>query len=112
MISQDQLSFHEAEIVDFYKKDDLITLSLQGVLVGGAKRPVVMSVSSVVKVLVNGQPLAQSCSLMENDFGEILTLDYSKRALSALVEWHNFGKGTSETKDYEITGERVFMAVD
>lgn len=103
------MSFHEATVVRFFRSDSVLELELEDVLVGGFKSRVILSVSPVFSVEIDG--VSSDIHLMEADDGEVLTLELSANSLSLIVEWNDFSLGQSFTRSYQVVGGSIAVAV-
>lgn len=109
MNAPQQIGFHEATVVRFCRYDTNLQLELEDVLVGGRKSRVVLTVSPVLKVMVDAK--LSNSPLMEADDGEILTLEMSENTLSLIIEWNDFLHGRSFTKSYQVLGGEVTILI-
>lgn len=109
MSSLERTSFHEATVISFCKYDADLKLELEDVLIDKDKSHVVLAVSPVTDVFVDGE--LSDGSLMETSDGEVLSLDLSNDGFSVIVEWHDFTQGEMFTKSYRILGGNVSLSV-
>ncbi|MEZ5307872.1 MAG: hypothetical protein R2684_12075 [Pyrinomonadaceae bacterium] len=109
MSTTEHMSFHEATVIDFCQKDEVIQLELQDVLVNKAKCDVVLELSAVTNITIDGK--ASDTVSMETSDGEILSLELGKDTFSVIIEWHDFNNGRAFTKSYVIAGGRVVISV-
>lgn len=109
MITSERMSFHEATVTRFCRYDVTLELELDDVLVDGVKSRVLLKLSPVVCMTIDGQLSDQH--LMEQDDGEVLSLDMSEDGVSAVIEWNDFSQGKSVTKVYQISGGSVSVSV-
>ncbi|HEX7338623.1 MAG TPA: hypothetical protein VF271_01685 [Rhodanobacteraceae bacterium] len=103
-----RMSFHEANVIQFIKRDDVLYLELDGVLVGRNKLRVALKISSVSCVKVDGE--FPDRPLMELNDGEVLSLDVNESGISIVIEWNDFPLGVSVTREYRISGGGVSVA--
>jgi len=109
MSNAQQMGFHEATVVRFYRYDAAIELELEDVLVDGEKSRVVLTVSPASSVMVDGD--LSNAPLMAADDGEILTLEISGDVLSLIIEWNDFSRRKSFTKSYRVSGGEIAVSV-
>lgn len=106
---QKQMNFHEASVVRFCKSDEGIELQLDNVLVGGERRRVILNISPVFSMKIDGE--MSSAPLMAADDGEILTLEMSEQAVSLVIEWNDFSNKKSFVRSYQLLGRKVSVLV-
>ncbi len=105
MVDAEQMSFHEASVVGFHKLDSDIELHLDDVLVDGKKKRIILNISQVSSVKIDGQ--LSSAPLLATNDGEILTLEISEKAVWLLIEWNDFSNKKSFTRSYLLSGHKV-----
>ncbi len=109
MISLEYMCFDEATVTGFYKYDALLKLELEDVLVGERKSDVVVTVSAVTNVFVDGELSDES--LMAAEDGEVLSLELSDDGFLLIIEWNIFTPRRMFTKSYKIVGGNVSVSV-
>lgn len=109
MSASQQMGFHEATVVRFCKYDAALQLELEDVLVEGKKSRVILEVSPVSSMLIDGD-VSNSPLMVAND-GEILALEVSKNILSFIIEWNDFSCKKTFTKSYRVFGDGVSVSV-
>ena len=109
MTTMEQMSFHEASVIDFYQYDAAIKLKLEEVLVDKMKRDVTLDLSMVTNITIDGKA-ADKVSMEAGD-GEVLSLEHGEGKLSVIIEWHDFNSGKAFTRSYEIDGGNISITV-
>lgn len=103
------MSFHEATVVRFLRRDSVLELELEDVLVGDLKLRVILSVSPVFSVETDS--VSSNIQLMEADDGEVLTLEFSNHNMLLIVEWNDFSLKKSFTRSYQVVGGGISVSV-
>jgi hypothetical protein len=105
----DELSFHESTVVNLECKGSRIILSLAEVTVGESKTSVVIEVTEVSVMTVDGS--VTDTVAMECADGEVLCLDILADGVFAIVQWNDFVAHRSFTHSYRVEGRDVRLAV-
>ena len=106
----ENISFHEATVIEFCKYNSTIKLRLDDVVIEGVKEKATLEISPVASLTVDGE-ISDMVSMLADD-GEVLSLEYSNSSISVIVEWHDFVKGFEVTKSYYVTGRDVLVTID
>jgi len=106
----EQMSFHEASVVDFSQHGAGVRLKLEDALVDKAKRGIILDISPVANITIDGQAVDKVS--MEAEDGEVLSLEYGDGKLSVIIEWHDFNSGSAFARSYEIKGGNVSIFVN
>lgn len=109
MKNLEKIFFHEATILDFQRSDDLIQLKLEDVMVNGQKSKVFIIISTVIRVIIDGEVSKEP--LMSAVDGEVIDLSISESSLKLIVEWNDFLHKKHFTKSYEIFGNKISLSV-
>jgi hypothetical protein len=102
MRRHDELSFHEATVAAFARRDDTVRLALSDVRDRDRRRSVYLEVREVVEIVSDG--VVVDTVSMEHEDGEVMTLDVSDENIYLIVQWNDFDNRTSVTKSYRIRG--------
>jgi len=105
------IGFHGAEVTGFWRETDHVRLHLKGVLVDGSVSNLSLTVA-YPKIRVTSDGTKSSGDLMEQEFGEVLSLELDGARLSIIVEWHGFSPRVTKTRVYEIIGDEISLQVE
>lgn len=105
MITSERVSFHEATVIRFCRHNAALEIELEDVWVDGNKSRVLVTVSPVFDVTIDGE--LSDKPFMELGDGEVLSLDVSSNGIAAVIEWNDFSQRKSVTKAYKISGGSV-----
>lgn len=105
MIGFERMSFHEATVTRFCRYDAALDLELDDVLVDGIASRVILKISPVFYVKIDGE--FSNNPLMKLNDGEVLSLDITEDGVSAVIEWNDFSEGVSVIREYRVSGGGV-----
>lgn len=96
------LSFHDATVVVFDRRQDAVCLGLSDVHHHQGSRSVRIEVRDIVEIIADGAVV--DTIAMEHEDGEVLTLEVSDESIFLIVQWNDFDNRKSVTRSYRITG--------
>ncbi len=99
------LSFHEATVLELTREGDTARLELQDIRIGERFADATVFVDGVETITIDDQPVAA----LEKEYedGEVLTLEIGERHILLVVEWNDFARRLSQTRGLEIHGQSV-----
>jgi hypothetical protein len=100
-----QVSFHEATIVDIFRNGSTVNLALDDVCIAGVHRALQVVIEGVSATLRDGSPV--DGIRMEKADGEILTLRSEGGEITLAVQWNDFAAKNQETVVYSLLGLRI-----
>ena len=110
MITAERISFDEATVIRFSRSNNGLEIELEDVLVDEINSRVVLTVSPVTGVSVDGELLLDQDLMVFAD-GEVFSLEVYENCISAVIEWNDFSQRKSITKAYEILGGDVSISI-
>lgn len=104
-----QISFHDASLLGIVHTGSVLTLALEGVLIGEVLTAAEVIVDGVSALLRNGSPLSHF--QMEKKNGEILTLREENGQILLAIQWDDFIAKTHEIVAYTLNGPNIALHV-
>jgi hypothetical protein len=95
-------SFHEATASAFFREADTVHLHLDDVKCGDRLCSAAIAISGIRRIRIDNEE-ADVVTMEEQD-GEILTLEIGENHLYAIIQWNDFVGHRSATLAYRIEG--------
>ncbi|TMX35213.1 hypothetical protein [Vibrio sp. Hep-1b-8] len=103
------VNFHESTVTGFTFEGSEVVLVLEDVNCNDAKADARLVVENVSMVKID--KISSDVITMKAPDGEVLDLDVSDGKLFVLIEWNDFEESSSFTNSYDISGEKVTLAI-
>jgi hypothetical protein len=106
----EELSFHEATVLELSREGKTIHLVLAGVQHDGKIGSAEITFSAVRAIHRDG--VSAATIGMEYPDGEVLSFRPGSAAADLIVEWNDFESGTSNTVEYKIAFGKIHFHAD
>lgn len=106
----ESFSFHEADVLRFFRIDYSIRLELSGFyLDDNDPYQAVVEVFGVHRIEIDNE--VSTSELMAAEDGEVLTLEKTASSLYVIIEWNTWSPRRSFIHSYRVFGETVRVSV-